>query len=173
MRHIHLATPRASLGVALVAFALASGCQAAGRSNAARATDVSELPPEVCEAIDRAAQMYPQPLNGAKWSEAHTIGSEHPVYQVRGTNARGNRVEMEITSAGRVIEVEEHGIPMSEVPTAVVEALKAKRPEFQPARAEAIYQGGNAQPVAYGFEAEVNGKKVEVYVSADGKTFLN
>jgi hypothetical protein len=119
--------------------------------------------------------MYEQPLAGANWSKSATLsGSDHPVYQVRGTNRRGNTVELEVTAAGRVIEVEEHGIPLGEVPGAVVEALKAKMPRLEPEKIEAIYQAGSQRPTAYGFEGkDASGKEFEVYISADGKTFLN
>ena len=72
------------------------------------------------------------------------------------------------------MEVEEHGIPLSEVPSAVIEALKAKLPHFQPTQVEAIYQADKVQPISYGFEGkDAAGKKIEVYLSADGKTWLN
>jgi len=101
-------------------------------------------------------------------------GTGHPLYQVRGTNGRGHKIELEVTSAGRIIEVEEHGIPLDEVPSAVTEALEARMPSFKPTQVEAIYQVEKEQPVTYGFEGQdADGRKVEVYISADGKTFLN
>jgi hypothetical protein len=145
------------------------------QKNGAPVTDLDALPAAVSAAADRAARTYAQPLDGARWTNVAVLsGSEHPVYQLRGTNGRGNAVEMEVTSAGRVIEVEEHGIPVGEVPAAVTEALNGKHPQFSPARVEAIYQAGHAQPVSYGFEGQdAAGQKVELYVSADGKAFLN
>jgi len=136
---------------------------------------VADLPTAVRDGLDRVAKVYPEPLAGAKWTtSARMPGTDHPVYQVRGTNGRGNTIEAEITSAGRVIEVEEHGIPFSEVPAPVVEALRAKRPDFKHERVEAIYQGESPRPVCYGFEgSDASGKAIEVYVSADGKSFLN
>jgi hypothetical protein len=165
-------------GLALVLLALAApgiGCTAAAQKNQAAEADLAALPREVREALDRAAQVYPQPLNGCRWSEVSPLNrTNHPLYQVQGTNGRGNKVEIEVTSAGRILEVEEHGIPLGEVPSAVLEALKAKMPQFQPTRVEAIYQVEKAEPVSYGFEAEVGvDKKIEVYISADGKSFLN
>jgi hypothetical protein len=130
---------------------------------------------EIRDALTRAKDLYKQPLNGVRWEKVYVLkGSEHPLYQVRGTNERGNKVEMEVTNAGRIIEVEEHGIPKSEVPAVVMDALKQKMPLMQPSVIEAIYQAGQAQPVCYGFEGEgADGIKVEVYISADGKTFWN
>ena len=136
---------------------------------------VAALPQEVRAALDRAARVYPQPLSGARWSEVHLLGGiDHPVFQVRGTNGRGNKIELEVTGAGRVIEVEEHGIPVSEVPGAVTDALKTRMPDFTPTQVEAIYQAERGQPVSFGFEGkDPAGRKKEVYISADGKTILN
>jgi hypothetical protein len=130
---------------------------------------------DVREPLKRAAQVYAQPLRGVQWTKISKLGaSDHPLYQVQGTNERGNKVEVEVTSAGRIVEVEEHGIPIGEVPPAVVTALKAKMPQFEPEKVEAIYQTEKPQPVCYGFEGvDADGRRAEVYISADGKTFLN
>ena len=164
------------LGVALfVLVASGIGCNAAGQGNRAEEPSIAALPPEVRAALDRAALVYGQPLGGARWSGVSRLeGTGHPLYQVRGTNGRGHKIELEVTSAGRIIEVEEHGIPLDEVPSAVTEALEARMPSFKPTQVEAIYQVEKEQPVTYGFEGQdADGRKVEVYISADGKTFLN
>lgn len=159
-----------ALVVVLLALPLAGAVGGQGKG-----TDLSTLPKEVQDAVKRAGEMYSKPLDGATWKHVYKMeGSKHPVYQLQGTNGRGNLIEMEVTSAGRIIEVEEHGISADEVPAAVLAALKAKMPDFKPAVNEAIYQMGHTHPVAFGFETkEVAGKKTEVYISADGKTFLN
>jgi hypothetical protein len=138
-------------------------------------TDIAALPKKVREALERAPKVYPEPLHGARWSKAHcTSGSDHPVYQVQGTNGDGRKVELEVTSAGRIIEVEEHGIPITRVPTVVQDALKAKFPRFEPKQIEAIYQLEKVVPVCYGFEGkDADGREIEIYISADGKSFLN
>jgi hypothetical protein len=164
------------LGVVLLALVLAGlGQSGVGQRTRAEGLDKTALPKEISAALDRAARMYSQPLNGARWSDVHTLsGTDHPLYQLQGTNGRGNKIEIEVTSAGRIIEVEEHGIPLDEVPGVVFQALRAKAPQFKLDRAEAIYQNGGAQPVCYGFEGTTaDGKKREIYISADGKTFLN
>src|SRR5262245_16353385 len=161
------------IGVLFLVLAIpASGCSAAGQNDGPKDSDMTALPPEVREALDRAAEVYPRPLGGARWSQARQLGeTDHTLFQIQGTNGRGNKIEIEVTGAGRVIELEEHGIPLGEVPGAVVEALKARMPRFEPARVEAIYQAEKGQPVSYGFEgADAGGKQIEVYISADGKT---
>jgi hypothetical protein len=161
-----------TIGAGLLALTTAGiGCTATERSRA----DKAKLPQPVNDALDRAAKMYAQPLGGATWSKVSLLrGTDHPIYQLQGTNDRGNRVEIEITSAGRIVEAEEHGISPGDVPAAVTEALKAKLPDFTPEKVEAIYQAEQPQPVCYGFEGkDAAGKEVEVYVSADGKMWLN
>jgi hypothetical protein len=161
----------------LTAAVLALTIEALGPSAVAQAEEpnMAILPTEVREALDRATRIYAKPLSGARWSHVSRLsGTDHPIYQVRGMNGRGNKIEIEVTSAGRVIEVEEHGIGISEVPGAVIEAFRAKLPDFEPTLVEAIYQAGKSEPVSYGFEGKDDaGKKIEIYISADGRTFLN
>jgi len=161
--------------VFLALAAACSGCMVEEQRTKAEEADMATLPRDVREALERAPQAYAQPLNGAQWSKVHQLtGTDHALYQLQGTNGRGNKIEMEVTSAGRIIEVEEHGIPSDEVPGVVMEALNGKMPNFKPTRIEAIYQTGKAQPVCYGFERrDAAPKEIEVYISADGKTFLN
>ena len=66
-----------------------------------------------------------------------------------------------------MIEVEEHGIPIREVPAAVTDALTGRMPDFE-TKVEAIYQGENGQPgVSYGFEVpDADGRVIEVYFSS-------
>ena len=163
--------------IAYLVFALGSSSGAsptAESSLRAQETDISTLPAAVCDALDRAMRVYEQPLKGVQWGKAHRLGAEHSLFQVRGTNRRGNTVETEITAAGRTIEVEEHGIPIDEVPAVVIERLNTRMPRFQPKQIEAIYQIELPKPVAYGFEGEdAGGKKIEIYISTDGKNILN
>jgi glucose/arabinose dehydrogenase len=162
-------------GIGLVFIALAASAAGCAPANSKDPTDVAALPQEVRDGLDRAARAYPEPLAGARWLNVAVLhGTDHPLYQLRGTNGRGHTIEAEVTKAGRVIEVEEHGIPLGEVPAEVAEVLRANRPQFKPERVEAIYQGDNRRPVAYGFEgADASGKTIEVYISADGKALLN
>lgn len=127
--------------------------------------DVSDLPAAVRKAADKA-------LPKAEWSRAFKLAkSKHPIYQLQGKDARGRRVELESTADGRVIEYETR-IAMDDVPPVVASALKARMPRFKPDVIEEITKNGKV--VSYGFEGEdAEGKEVEVYLSADGKTVLN
>jgi hypothetical protein len=177
-RHNGCRGHRLLAGLGMVLFTLATagiGCTAADQRTRSAEADLAALPPKVREALDRAARVYAQPLGGASWSKVYLMkGTDHPLYQLQGTNERGNKVEIEVAGAGRVIEVEEHGIPIGEVPAAVTDALKGRMPDFTPTKVEAIYQAENGQPVSYGFEApDAAGRVIEVYISADGKAVLN
>src|SRR5262245_27752339 len=167
----------AGLGVVLLALAGPSiGQSPPEPKKGAGATDpVASLPQEVRDALLRASRIYMQPLKNARWSKiAELTRTDHTLYQLQGTNERGNKVEMEVTSAGPIVEVEEQGIPLGEVPGAVLAALKDKMPHFKPAKVEAIYQAEKAQPTSYGFEGkDADGKEIEIYISADGKSILN
>jgi hypothetical protein len=151
------------------------GLLMAQKKNGADAADQIAAPKEIRDALRRAAESYPRPLKGARWTTVAKLqGTDHVLFQIRGTNDRGATIEIEITGAGRVVEVEEHGVPFSEVPRAVIDALKAHLPHFVPERAEAIYQTARPAPVAYGFEGrDASGKETEVYISADTQTILN
>lgn len=160
--------------IALFALAPIASTNAAEPKQRTSEMDFADLPSSICNALDRAAKIYAVPLKDVKWSKAHRLEGEHGIYQVRGTNARGNKVETEITGAGRIIEIEEHGIPIDEVPVAVLQMLKTKMPDFKPDQIEAIYQMEQMHPVCFGFEGkDATGRKVEIYISADGKKILN
>jgi hypothetical protein len=148
------------------------GCENGDSANGvAQTTDLPDLPQEVRKAVDQASNSYPGPLSGATWSKVHSVaGTDHKVFQLKGTSYRGNKIEMEVTSAGRILEVEEHGIPMSEVPEVVVKALNAHSADFNPTMIEAIYQMESSRPVTYGFErTNAAGVKTEVYITAEGR----
>ena len=103
----------AAFGIALLALGM-TGCTAPDAKDRTGVAGVAALPPAVRDALDRAAQVYAAPLSGAQWATVYRLRkTDHPIYQLQGTNGRGNKVELEVTSAGRVIEVEEHGIPLS------------------------------------------------------------
>jgi hypothetical protein len=154
---------------------LAAGCANANPQDRREETNPVALPQEIRDGLDRATVTYPLPLAGAKWSSVARLGgTDDSLYRLRGTNGRGRTIELEVTKAGRVIEVEESGVPLGEVPAPALEGLKARIPYANPDWVAAIYQAGHLLPVAYGFGGlNAEGAKVEVYITADGKTFLN
>jgi len=100
---------------------------------------VTSLPEKVRQSIDRAAEIYSTPLAGVRWDKVHELHGKQTIFQLEGVNARGNAVEMEVTKAGRIVEVEEHGISPGEVPDVVMDALNEQVMEFEPKKIEAIY----------------------------------
>jgi len=166
------------IGFGLVLLALSAwgvGGAAGNHNDQEKETTLAALPQEVRDGLDRAARTYSEPLTDAKWSGVERLGgADDPLYRLRGTNGRGHTIEVEVTGGGRVIEVEEFAILLSEIPAAAFEGLKPRFPNANSDRVGAIYQAGNPHPIAYGFggRAGVDGA-TESYVTADGRTFLN
>jgi len=165
-------------GFGLVLFALSAfgaGCATANHKDQEEEATLTTLPQEVRNGLDRATINSPPPLAGARWTRIVRLGgTDDSHYQLRGTNWRGRVIELEVTRAGRVIEVEEFGVPLAEVPAPAIEGLKTRIPYANPDWIVAIYQAGNFLPLSYGFGGRnARGETVEVYITADGKTFLN
>jgi len=166
------------IGFGLVLLALSAwvvGRAAANHKDEEKETTLTALPQEVRDGLDRAARTYSEPLTDTKWSGVEQLGgADDPLYRLRGKNGRGRTIEVELTVGGRVIEVEEFGVPLSEIPAAAFEGLKLRFPNANPDWVAAIYQAGNPHPVAYGFGGRGGvGGATESYVTADGRTFLN
>jgi hypothetical protein len=124
--------------------------------------DLGSLPAAVREAADKA-------VPGAKWEKAFKETEKGKViYAIKGDDAKGRDVEVEITADGKVLEVETE-IAMSEVPEVVINALKAKLPKFKPEEVESVAKEDKV--VGYEFKGDdEKDEDIEVYVSADGKT---
>jgi hypothetical protein len=167
---------RTVFGLALLALApFGMGCASANQKAQGEEITLADLPQEVRDGLDRATVTYLTPLAGAKWDRVERLGgADDSLYRLKGTNGRDRTIELEVTRAGRVIEVEEFGVPLAEVPAAVIEGLKARIPYANPDWVVAIYQAGALLPVGYGFGGRnADGAAVKVYITADGKTFLN
>jgi hypothetical protein len=151
----------------------AIGCMALKRKHAG--DENLAAMPGLREALGRAAAIYPEPLRGIAWSHLLVFKTKDgTLYQLQGMNARGRPIELEITDSGRVIEIEEYGIPLAEVPAVVMKGLETKIPFANPDWTEAIYQAGQPRPAVYGFGGrDGNGNRIAVYLTADGQTVLN
>ncbi len=152
-----------------------AGCAGANQKAQGEVITLAALPQEVRDGLDRATVTYLLPMAGARWDRIERLGgADDPLYRLRGTNGRDRTVELEVTDSGRVIEVEEFGVPLAEVPAAAMTGLKTRIPHANPEWVVTIYQAGQLLPVAYGFRGpNADGKMVEVYITADGKSFLN
>lgn len=150
---------RGSVRIAALALVSAS---ATARTGDGGEIALAKVPAVVRKAADEA-------VAGAKWSSAYVDRDDSGVtYELDGTDARGREVVVELTAAGKVVEVETE-IPIPEVPAGVQQALKAKMPRFQ---ATASYEVVHAGKVAgYSFEGRrpKDKEEIDVFVSADGK----
>lgn len=123
--------------------------------------DLSEVPVVVAQA---AAKLVPD----ARWTKAEKDAEDgRAVYELKGTNAKGQAVEAKIRPDGTVIEVETK-LTLDEVPVAVTAALKASHPMFKPLKVESELKPG--RPLVYEFDGKgPDGKDMEIHVSADGQ----
>ena len=119
----------------------------------------TQVPKAVHEAFQKA---YPA-AKGAKYSEETKEGK--PVYEVE-FKAKGKEIEATYSADGGLMETEEE-IKTSELPQAVVQAIKQKYPHAALKEAEKILK---PEGTVSGYEVEiVAGKRhLEIELGADG-----
>ena len=87
-------------------------------------------------------------------------------YDLAGKDSKGRNVEVEVSVLlGSVSKIETE-IPMSKVPKVVLDALKAKAPEFQVKKAEEVKKFGDF--FGYELEGTLEGRALEIQISPDG-----
>jgi hypothetical protein len=123
--------------------------------------DLASVPAVVTQA---AAKVVP----GARWTEAEKDTERgQVVYELKGTNAKGQAVEAWIRPDGTVFEVETQ-LTLAEAPAAVSAALKARHPMFRPLKVKSELRPGT--PLVYEFEGKLmNGQDMEIELTADGQ----
>ena len=90
------------------------------------------------------------------------------VYEIQGKLADGRSVEFDVLPDGTIDEVEI--IFSSEmVPGAVMKAIEKKVPGFVPTKIEATHSA-SMKVMGYEFEGTLKGQKMDLEVSADGRT---
>lgn len=115
-----------------------------------------------------ARRIFEQKAEGITLTEANTeVEDGKTIYELRGKDSRGRRVEVDVTEDGECQEVERE-ITLEEVPEAVRAALKdePKLKGFEPAFIESSERAAKA--MFYEFSGKAGDKQVEVEVSADG-----
>jgi hypothetical protein len=121
--------------------------------------DLKDLPKPLADAI--------KPLAGAKWTRAaEKAGEDETTLEAIGTDAKGHELTVTVTGDGRATVRTE--LELSEVPSVVSEAIKAKLPMFRPHSVASVADQGAVTYVFHGEEKE--DKEVEVSISSDGKT---
>lgn len=126
-----------------------------------RRVDLDKLPPGIRAAADKA-------VPGARWQKAEQESGKAGVhYELKGKAADGVRhVEVELAPDGRLLQTEREA-PLSGVPEAVRNKLKAGWPDFKPDEVKSVSREGQAG--AYEFEGpRPQGRELEVFISTDG-----
>ncbi|MBV2123028.1 MAG: hypothetical protein KUF74_16415 [Candidatus Thiodiazotropha sp. (ex Ctena orbiculata)] len=90
------------------------------------------------------------------------------VYEIQGKLSDGHLAEFDIFPDGKIEEVEVI-FPIEMVPGAVLKALQKKMAGFVPSKIEATHSA-SMKVVGYEFEGTLNGQKIDLEVSADGRT---
>ncbi|PVV15422.1 MAG: hypothetical protein B6D77_01885 [gamma proteobacterium symbiont of Ctena orbiculata] len=90
------------------------------------------------------------------------------VYEVQGKLSDGHQAEFDVFPDGKFEEVEVI-FPIEMVPGAITKAIESKISGFIPTKIEASHSA-SMKVVSYEFEGTVNGQKIDLEVSADGRT---
>lgn len=90
------------------------------------------------------------------------------VYEIQGIVTDGRKVEIDILPDGDVEEIEIE-FKVEDVPGAVMKAIETKLPEFKPEFIEASHSP-SMQVVGYEFVGMAGDAKMDIEVSADGRT---
>ena len=124
---------------------------------------LSEVPKSVIEAIE---QRFENATLLTANTETEQDGSV--VYEVQGKLSNGHAVEFDVFPDGSFEEVEVI-FPIEIVPGAITKAIEAKLPGFIPTKIEASHSP-SMKVVGYEFEGHFQGQKIDLEVSADGRT---
>jgi hypothetical protein len=131
----------------------------------ALALDMNQVPPHVLEVANHYAP-------GATWEKFGTdfdtlLGA--PEYEITGKDKAGNPVEVDVSPSGDLHEIETV-ISADAVSAPVMKLLNAYLPGFKPTLVEMSARPNNV--TFYEFEGMVDGREVDVEVSAAGNEIL-
>jgi hypothetical protein len=90
------------------------------------------------------------------------------VYEIQGKLSDGHLAEFDIFPNGKIEEVEVI-FPIEMVPVAIMKAIEKKMAGFVPSKIEATHSA-SMKVVGYEFEGTLKGRKIDLEVSADGRT---
>ncbi|MGD8914643.1 MAG: hypothetical protein PVI97_12630 [Candidatus Thiodiazotropha sp.] len=90
------------------------------------------------------------------------------VYEIQGKLSDGHLAEFDVFPDGKIEEVEVI-FPIEMVPGAILKAIEKKMTGFVPTKIEATHSA-SMKVVGYEFEGTLNGQKIDLEVSADGRT---
>ena len=92
------------------------------------------------------------------------------VFEIQGTVEGGRKVEIDIDPNGNVVEIEIE-FKVEDVPGAVLKAVEKKLPGFIPEFIEASHSR-SMQVVGYEFVGKIGENKMDIEVSADGRSIV-
>jgi hypothetical protein len=125
--------------------------------------DLSEVPETVMKVLkkrfDKATLLT---------ANTETEADGTVVYEIQGTLSDGHAAEFDVFPDGKIEEVEVI-FPIEMVPGAILKAIENKMAGFVPSKIEATHSA-SMKVVGYEFEGTLNGQKIDLEVSADGRT---
>jgi hypothetical protein len=124
---------------------------------------LSELPEAVMKVLKKRFEK-------ATFQTANTETEEDGsvVYEIQGRLSDGHFAEFDLFPDGKIEEIEVI-FPIEMVPGAIMKAIEKKMAGFVPTKIEATHSE-SMKVVGYEFEGTLNGQKLDLEVSADGRT---
>lgn len=125
--------------------------------------ELSEVPEAVMHVIK---QRFDKATLLSANTETESDGSL--VYEIQGRLSDGHSAEFDLFPDGKFEEIEVI-FPIEMIPGAILKAIEGKMPGFVPTKIEATHSP-SMKVVGYEFEGTLNGQKLDLEVSADGRT---
>jgi hypothetical protein len=125
--------------------------------------DLSEVPETVMTVIKKRFKTATLLTANTETEEDGSM-----VYEIQGKLSDGHLAEFDIYPDGRIEEVEVI-FPLEMVPGAIMKVIEQKIAGFVPTKIEATHSA-SMKVVGYEFEGTLNGQRLDLEVSADGRT---
>jgi hypothetical protein len=124
---------------------------------------LSEVPEKVMKVLKKRFETVTLLTANTETEKDGTV-----VYEIQGKLSDGHLAEFDIFPDGRIEEIEVI-FPIEMVPGAIMKAIEKKMAGFIPTKIEATHSA-SMKVVGYEFEGSLNGRKIDLEVSADGRT---
>jgi hypothetical protein len=134
-------------------------------AGAEKSIELSEVPESVMNVIK---QRFDKATLLTANTETESDGSV--VYEIQGKLSDGHMAEFDVFPSGKIEEIEVI-FPIEMVPGAILKAIEEKMPGFLPTKIEATHSP-SMKVVGYEFEGTLRGQKLDLEVSADGRTII-
>jgi hypothetical protein len=127
--------------------------------------ELSELPEAVMTVLKKRFKTVTLLAANTETEEDGSV-----VYEIQGKLSDGHLAEFDIFPDGKIEEIEVI-FPIEMVPGAIMKAIEKKLAGFVPTKIEASHSA-SMKVVGYEFEGTLNGQKLDLEVSADGRTII-